>query len=362
MAPAHDGSCICRSSSRVRLAIFVASMLIALWMPANIAWAQGDDVKPMTLPTDLDAIIVKATAQGNFALLDDLARTADALRKFDVEARLLQEALIIRGNVSGQMSVDYGVGFRKLGDYWREQNDLSNASGFYEKALPLLGDGPEAATALLHRGILEIGSQNYQRASDDLNKASSLDTTKAAQANLWLAISAQSQGNLTGAESFYRSSLAMQDPSSPAAATGMELLAALLRREKRLDEAKSFQDQAIAARKFQSPQTVAVVSGAGQPGPTPNLVKLTGSVKPPSVISRVPPVYTQDARLANYHGRVVISYEVWPDGLAHQIKIVLGAGFGLGEKAAEALSQWKFRPATKNGQPVAVLETISLNF
>lgn len=348
--------------SRAGLAIFI-TLLIAVWISADAAWAQAQDAaKPMTLPADLDATIVQATSQGNFALLDDLARTADALRKYDVEARLLQEALIIRGNVSGQMSVDYGIGFRKLGDYWREQNDLANASGFYEKALPLLGDGPEAATALIHRGILEVGNQNYQQAADDLNKASSLDSTKTAQANLWLAISAQRQGNLTAAESLYRSSLALQEPNSPAAATGMELLAELLHRQKRLDEAKYFQGQAIAARRFQPPQSVPVVSGPGQPGPTPNLVKLTGSVKPPVVVFRVPPVYTQEARLANYHGSVVISYEVWPDGLPHRIAIVLGAGFGLGERAAEALSQWKFSPAIKNGQQVSVSQTISLNF
>ena len=194
-----------------------------------------------------------------------------------------------------------------------------------------------------------------------MNKASSLDSTKAAQANLWLAISAQRQGNLTDAESLYRSSLAMQDPSSPAAATGMELLAELLRRQKRLDEAKSFQDRAIAARKFQPPQIDPVISGPGQPGPTPNLIKLTGSVKPPTWslrLSRLP----QEARLANYHGTVVLSYEVWPDGLPHRITIVRGAGFGLSERAAEALSQWKFSPATKNGQQVSVSQTIPLNF
>ena len=87
----------------------------------------------MTLPADLDATIVQATSQGNFPLLDDLARTADALRKYDVEARLLQEALIIRGNVSGQMSLDYGIGFRKLGDYWREQNDLATPAASTKK-------------------------------------------------------------------------------------------------------------------------------------------------------------------------------------------------------------------------------------
>jgi TonB family protein len=344
------------------LAILGIASLIALGAPFNALQAPTPDSRLMTLPDDVGPTIVEATSQGNFALLDELAKTADALRKYDVEARLLEEALIIRGNVSGQMSLDYGVGFRKLGDYWREQNDLSYASGFYEKALPLLGDGPEAATALIHKGILEVASQDYAQAAADLSKASSLDTTKSAQANLWLAISAQRQGKLPDAESFYRSSLAMQDPNSPAAATGMELLSALLRQQHRLKEATSFQDQALAARKSQPPRAVAVVSGTGGSGPTPNLMKLDDSVKPPAVISRLEPVYTQEARLANYRETVVVSYEVWPDGLAHRIRIVRGAGFGLSEKAAEAISQWKFRAATMNGQPVAVSQAVSFNF
>jgi protein TonB len=85
-------------------------------------------------------------------------------------------------------------------------------------------------------------------------------------------------------------------------------------------------------------------------------------VKPPAVISRLEPNYTEDARLANYHATVVVSYEVWPDGVAHRIRIVHGAGFGLNEKAAEAISQWKFSPATNDGQPVAVSQIVSFSF
>lgn len=352
----------CFGGDAVRaIAVLGVSLLIAAVAPLNAKRKQAD-AAPMTLPADLDATIEKATADGNFALLDNLAKTADALRKYDVEARLLQEALIIRGNVSGQMSADYGIGFRKLGDFWRDQNDLANASGFYEKALPLFDDGPEAATTLIHMGILAIANQNYSQASDYLNKASSMDSSKTAQANMWLAINAQAQGNLTDAESFYRSSLAMQDPNSPAAATGMELLAALLRQESHRNQAKSFQDEALAARKSQPPLAVEVVSGGGLSAPTPNLMKITGSVKPPTVLVRVEPVYPEEARIANYRGTVVISCEVWPDGLAHQIRVVRGRGFGLSEKAAEAVSQWKFNPATKNGQPVAVAQTISVSF
>jgi len=343
------------------IAVLCVSLLIAS-AATMLANRKEPGSSPMTLPGDLDATIAQATSDGNFALLENLAKSADALRKYDVEARLLEQALIVRGNVSGQMSADYGVGFRKLGDYWRDRNDLANAMGFYEKAQPLLGDGPEAATTLIHMGILEVGNQNYSQAAEYLNQARSKDSSKTAQANMWLAINAQAQGNLSDAELFYRSSLAMQDPNTPAAATGMELLAALLRQESHRNQAKSFQDQALAARKLQPPQVMPVVSGNDLSAPTPNLLKITGSVKAPVVLSRLDPVYPEEARIANYHGTVVVSYEVWPDGLPHNIRIVRGRGFDLSERAAEAVNQWTFRPATKNGQPVAVAQTISISF
>ena len=354
----HSG----RPLSSTAISLLAGGLLIALASPLLGGMRKQGDLPPMTLPADLDATIVQATRDGNFALLDNLAKTADALRKYDVEARLLEEGLIIRGNVSGQMSADYGIGFRKLGDYWLEQNEFANAAGFYEKALPLLGNGPEAATTLIHMGILAVGNQNYSQAAEYLNKASSLDSSKTSQAGMWLAINSQAQGNFSDADSFYRSSLAMQDPNSPAAATGMELLAALLRREGHPNQAKSFQDLALAARKDQAPLVVATVSGNGSSVPTPNLMKITGSVKRPTVITRLDPVYPVEAKIANYGGTVVISCEIWPDGLPHHIRVVRGRGFGLSEKAAEAVSQWKFNPATRNGQPVAVADTISVSF
>jgi TonB family protein len=37
-------------------------------------------------------------------------------------------------------------------------------------------------------------------------------------------------------------------------------------------------------------------------------------------------------------------------------------GFGLDEKAIEAVRQWRFKPATKNGVPVAAPATIEVRF
>jgi len=44
------------------------------------------------------------------------------------------------------------------------------------------------------------------------------------------------------------------------------------------------------------------------------------------------------------------------------MRVVRGLGLGLDEKAVDAVNQWKFRPGMRNGQPVAVMATIDVNF
>jgi TonB family protein len=53
---------------------------------------------------------------------------------------------------------------------------------------------------------------------------------------------------------------------------------------------------------------------------------------------------------------------VGPDGKVHDVKVSRSLGLGLDEKAMEAVKVWKFDPARKNGQPVAVEMTIEVNF
>jgi TonB family protein len=50
------------------------------------------------------------------------------------------------------------------------------------------------------------------------------------------------------------------------------------------------------------------------------------------------------------------------DGTLRNIRVEKPLGKGLDEKAIEALRQWKFKPAMKNGQPVAVLVKVDVRF
>lgn len=48
--------------------------------------------------------------------------------------------------------------------------------------------------------------------------------------------------------------------------------------------------------------------------------------------------------------------------LPRDVRVIHPVGLGLDEKAIEAVSKWRFRPGMKDGQPVAVMVTIEMNF
>jgi TonB family protein len=89
-----------------------------------------------------------------------------------------------------------------------------------------------------------------------------------------------------------------------------------------------------------------------------------GLSSPPLLLRQVEPAYTEEARAARVHGAVVLQVEIDPSGkvaMTH-ITVIRSLGLGLDEKAIEAVKQWKFKPATRNGTPVTAKATIEVNF
>ena len=85
-------------------------------------------------------------------------------------------------------------------------------------------------------------------------------------------------------------------------------------------------------------------------------------VTAPSVTYKVEPAYTPEAKDAKIQGGVVITLVVNAEGRADDIKVTQSLDPGLDANAAAAVSQWLFKPGTKDGQPVDVAVTIEINF
>src|SRR6266404_944106 len=74
------------------------------------------------------------------------------------------------------------------------------------------------------------------------------------------------------------------------------------------------------------------------------------------------PGYSQEARDAKYQGTVVLSVIISPEGRASNVAVVKDPGLGLAEKAIEAVGEWKFKPASKDGNSVSTLVPIEVTF
>ena len=87
-----------------------------------------------------------------------------------------------------------------------------------------------------------------------------------------------------------------------------------------------------------------------------------GSVHAPVVLRSVDPDYSEEARKAKFSGNVEVYLWVDEEGNPSHVRVVRGAGMGLDEKAAEAVAQYKFKPAMQNGKPVKVDLYIDVGF
>jgi TonB family protein len=95
------------------------------------------------------------------------------------------------------------------------------------------------------------------------------------------------------------------------------------------------------------------------PGGTAPAARIT---RAPQAIFTPEPDYSEEARKARFQGTVVLSVEVGADGRTSNIRVVRSAGLGLDEKAVEAVSRWRFRPALAGDHPVAAPALVEVSF
>jgi len=104
-------------------------------------------------------------------------------------------------------------------------------------------------------------------------------------------------------------------------------------------------------------------SGGGTGG---GVYQIGNGVTSPVLIKEVKPNCTGDAMRAKLQGVVEMEAVVLPDGTVDpsRIKITrsLDPTFGLDQQAIIAVKQWRFRPGTFKGQPVAVIVNVELTF
>jgi TonB family protein len=92
------------------------------------------------------------------------------------------------------------------------------------------------------------------------------------------------------------------------------------------------------------------------------IYKVGNGVSQPSIIRKIEPEYTPEAKDDGIEGTVGIRAEVWPDGTAQNIRVAKSLDPGLDQRAVTAVSQWRFKPGMKDGKAVSVYVSIEVNF
>jgi len=87
-----------------------------------------------------------------------------------------------------------------------------------------------------------------------------------------------------------------------------------------------------------------------------------GDYSQPKVIHYEPPHYPPEMRKAGISGPVVASLLIDKTGIVREVEIVKSPADELSAAATEAVQQWVFEPATKDGKPVAVRFMVTVMF
>lgn len=93
-----------------------------------------------------------------------------------------------------------------------------------------------------------------------------------------------------------------------------------------------------------------------------NAVAVGGGVTPPVKIYSPRPLYTEDARRAGIEGVVILETVVDEEGNVRDVKVLKGLPHGLDQSAIDTVKTWRYEPAVRNGEPVAVYFTFTINF
>jgi TonB family protein len=79
-------------------------------------------------------------------------------------------------------------------------------------------------------------------------------------------------------------------------------------------------------------------------------------------LREVPADYTESARQRGITGEVLLEIVVRRDGSVGEVKILQGLREGLNERAVQAVRQWRFAAARRQGIPVDVIVEVAVEF
>lgn len=113
---------------------------------------------------------------------------------------------------------------------------------------------------------------------------------------------------------------------------------------------------------FGTPGGTGEVPSVGPPGESDVILRPGGDVTAPVLLSRVDPVYPEAARRARLEGTLILEAVITAAGDVQDVRVLKSVNPLLDASAAQAVRQWRYRPATWNGRAVPVYLTVTVRF
>jgi TonB family protein len=116
------------------------------------------------------------------------------------------------------------------------------------------------------------------------------------------------------------------------------------------------------------PLVIAAPSAAASPqpveeplSPQERVARISGGVMAGNILTKVQPVYPQEAKDKKISGAVVMKAVIGKDGAIKELQVVTGPD-ELKASALDAVKQWTYKPYLLNGEPTEVQTIITVNY
>ena len=249
--------------------------------------------------------------------LVELAKVHLRQGDYAMPERLYREADPIARQAWGEDSAEYAGLLNEIGRYYHLRVKHTEAERFYKLAFSIrarvLGrDHPDVAAVVNNLAVLY-----------------------------------ENQVIFAKAEGYYRTALEIREralgPDHVDTVVTLEHLARLLHKLSRPDGAAPLETRAREFRRKSASDPGAGEVGAGSGA---------SSGQRAALVERTEPGYTDEARIANHEGSVLLRAEIDAEGRPGKLFVVRPLGLGLDEQAVKAVRLWKFRPARRAGRRV----------
>jgi len=92
------------------------------------------------------------------------------------------------------------------------------------------------------------------------------------------------------------------------------------------------------------------------------IIRVHSDVAEANLVKKVQPIYPASAKSAGIQGAVKLDVTISKEGVPEDLRVVSSPSDDLSQSALDGVRQWRYRPTLLNGQPVAIITEVTVNY